>query len=171
VSRTVSVTLLLTMMMGCRSPVLSERGHLEASWLGADTGRLAGSAVGEWCDEQRRLEIRLIKGDTGLSLAVYPKVVLSPDTYRVAIAGSKDTTPPSSRLALRWLGPTAIHGFQGDSGTVVLQQTDSGQLTGSVIARASSVSNSDRVRLTGEFQNLAVVPQSRGCTAEPADSV
>jgi hypothetical protein len=165
------MTLLLPVMVSCRSPGPSEQGHLEASWVGADSGRLAGSARGEWCDEQRRLEIRLIKGDTGLSVAVYPEVVLSPDTYRVAISGSKDTTPPSSRLALRWLGPTAIHGFQGDSGTVVLQQTDSGQLTGRVVARASSVSNADRVRLTGEFENLAVVPQSRGCTAESADSV
>jgi hypothetical protein len=158
-------------VVSCRPSGASEQGHLEARWIGSDTGRVGGSALGEWCDEQRRLEIRLVKGDTGLALALYPEVVLSPDSYRVAMAGSRDTAPPSARLALRWLGPTAIHGLQGDSGTVVLERTDSGQLTGSVVARASSVSNSDRVRLSGEFQNLPVVPQTRGCTAQPADSV
>ena len=59
----------------------------------------------------------------------------------------------------------------------MLERTDSGQLTGRLAARGSSVSNSDRVTITGEFQNLAVVPQGRGCTAdttvgdsEPADT-
>jgi hypothetical protein len=171
VSRAVWVSFLLIAAVACRSSTASEEGHLKASWIGADTGGLSGFALAEWCDEQRRLEIRTIKGDTGLALAVSPEVVLSPDSYRVAIPGSRDTAPPSARLALRWFGPTAIHGFQGDSGTVILERTDSGRLTGSVVARGSSVSNSDRVTLTGEFQNLAVIPQSRGCTTLSADSV
>ena len=117
---------------------------------------------------QRRLEIRTIRGDTGLALAVFPEVVLSPDTYRVVAAGSKDSTPPSARVALRWFAATAINGFQGDSGTVVLERTDSGHLTGKLGARVSSVSNSDRVTVTGEFENLRVIPQSRGCIADSA---
>jgi hypothetical protein len=141
------------------------------AWTGADTGQFSGTALGEWCDEQRRLEIRIIKGDTGLALAVSPEVVLSPDSYRVVLAGSKDSARPMARLALRWFGPTAIYGFQGDSGIVVLEQTDSGQLTGRMVARARSVSNSDRLSLTGEFRNLGVLAQSRGCTSLPADSV
>jgi len=153
-------------LAACRASESPRQGQLEARWTGADTGQLAGSAVGEWCDEQGRLEIRIVRGDTGLAVAVFPEVVLAPDTYRVVLAGSRDSAPPAARVALRYFGPTAISGFQGDSGAVVLERTDSGQLTGRVAARASSVSNSDRVTVTGKFENLAVIPQSRGCTAD-----
>jgi hypothetical protein len=177
VSRPVSGLLLLLGLAACRASEASRKGHLEARWFGADTGRLSGGALAEWCDEQRRLEIRTIEGDTGLAVAVFPAVVLSPDSYRVVAPGSKDSAAPSARVALRWFGKTAINGFQGDSGIVVLERTDSGQLTGRLAARGSSVSTPDRVRISGEFQNLAVVPQGRGCTAdttetdsEPADT-
>lgn len=160
--------LLTLALISCRAAGSSREGELKARWTGSDTGQLSGFAVAEWCDEPRRLEIRTIKGDTGLALAVFPEVVLSPDTFRVVAAGAKDSTPPSARVALRWFGATAISGFQGDSGTVVLEQTDSGRLTGRLAARASSVSNSDRVTVTGDFENLAVIRQTRGCTADSA---
>ena len=160
--------LLAVALASCRASGSSREGQLQASWTGADTGQVSGLAVAEWCDEQRRLEIRTIKGDTGVALAVFPEVVLSPDTYRVVAAGSKDSTPPTARVGLRWFGATAISGFQGDSGTVVLERTDSGQLTGQLAARVSSVSNSDRLTVTGEFENLAVIRQARGCIADSA---
>lgn len=161
-----SSLLLALALPACRAVGGSE-GHLEVSWVGTDTGRISGSALAEWCEERRRLEIRAIAGDTGLALAVFPGVVLSPDSYRVVIPVGKDTAAPSARVALRWFGKTAIKGFRGDSGAVVLESTDSGQLSGHLAARASSVSNSDRVTLSGEFENLAIVPQSRGCTTDP----
>lgn len=160
--------LLAVALTSCRASESSREGQLKASWTGADTGQVSGFAVAEWCEDQRRLEIRTIKGDTGLALAVFPEVVLSPDTYRVVAAGSKDSAPPTARVALRWFAATAINGFQGDSGTVVLEQTDSGQLKGQLAARVSSVSNSDRVTVTGEFENLAVIRQARGCAADSA---
>ena len=160
--------LLAVALTSCRASESSREGQLKASWTGADTGQVSGFAVAEWCDDQRRLEIQTIRGDTGLALAVFPEVVLSPDTYRVVAAGSKDSAPPTARVGLRWFGATAIRGFQGDSGTVILEQTDSGRLTGRLAARASSVSNSERVTVTGEFENLAVLRQSRGCTVDSA---
>ena len=169
-SRPVSGLLLLVGLAACRASEASRKGHMEATWTGADTGRLSGGALAEWCDEQRRLEIRTVAGDTGLAVAVFPAVVLSPDSYRVVAAGSKDSAAPSARVALRWFGKTAIYGFQGDSGIVLLERTDSGQLTGRLKARGSSVSNSQRVTIRGEFQNLAVVPQGRGCTADSTDT-
>jgi hypothetical protein len=173
----VSGLILLFGLAACRASEASRKGHLEARWTGPDSGRLSGGALAEWCDEQRRLEIRTIEGDTGLAVAVFPDVVLSPDSYRVVAPGSKDSTAPSARVALRYFGRTTINGFQGDSGTVVLEHTDSGQLTGYLAARGTSVSNSERVRISGKFQDLPVVPQGRGCTAdsmetdsEPADT-
>jgi hypothetical protein len=169
VSRSGRGWFLLFALAACRASEASKDGRLEARWTGADTGRLSGGALAEWCDEQRRLEIRTVEGDTGLALAVFPDVVLSPDSYRVVAPGSKDSVAPSARVALRWFGKTAINGFQGDSGILVLERTDSGQLTGRLAARGSSVSNSARVTISGEFQNLAVVPQGRGCTADSTE--
>ncbi|HEU5303716.1 MAG TPA: hypothetical protein VFU40_03645, partial [Gemmatimonadales bacterium] len=164
-------SLLLALALSACRVVEGSGGHLEVSWVGTDTGRISGSALAEWCEEQRRLEIRAIAGDTGVALAVFPDVVLSPDSYRVVTPVGKDTAAPSARVALRWFGKTAIKGFRGDSGAVVLESTDSGQLSGHLATRASSVSNSDRVTLTGEFENLTVVPQSRGCASDSeADS-
>jgi hypothetical protein len=141
-------------------------GRLEARWAGSDTGRISAPAAAEWCDGQRRLEIRAIAGDTGVALAIYPNVILSPDTYPVAGPARRDSMVPSARVGLRWFGATAIKGFQGDSGAVVLEHTDSGQLSGNVGVRARSVSNNDRVTVTGEFRNLTVVDQVRGCIPE-----
>jgi hypothetical protein len=161
--------LLLSLSLACdRSDSATPGGRLEARWTGSDTGQISALAAAEWCDGQRRLEIRAIGGDTGVALAIYPNVVLSPDTYPVAEPAGRDSVVPSARVGLRWFGATAIKGFQGDSGIVVLERTDSGQLSGNVGARARSVSNNDRVTVTGEFRNLTVVDQVRGCIPEPS---
>jgi hypothetical protein len=163
----VGVVLLLSAAGACRDSAGSkpDAGHLQAEWSGADTGDMSGSATAEWCDQQRLLEIRAIRGDTGLALAVYPGVILSADSYPVVAPSGSDSTVPSARVALRWFGATAVNGFQGDSGAVVVDRTDSGRVSGTLEARASSVTNSDRIYVTGTFRNLTVVDATRGCTA------
>jgi hypothetical protein len=166
--------LLLSLSLACDGSGSSKTqgGRFEARWAGSDTGQISAPAAAEWCDGQRRLEIRAIAGDTGVALAIYPNVILSPDTYPVAGPARSDSVAPSARVGLRWFGATAIKGFQGDSGAVVLERTDSGQLSGNVGVRARSVSNNDRVTVTGEFRNLTVVDQVRGCIPEsPPDSM
>lgn len=169
-SSRLGLALLLALAGACRAPagVKTQAGHLEASWSGADTGKISAPATAEWCEPQRLLEIRAIRGDTGVALAIYPGVVLSADTYRVVAPKGADSVVPSARVALRWFGATAINGFQGDSGTVVVERTDSGELSGTMAARASSVSNSQRVMVTGKFRNLNVVDQLRGCVPDSA---
>ncbi len=162
-------SLLLSLCIACdggdsRTP----GGRFEARWTGSDTGQISAPAAAEWCEGQRRLEIQAIVGDTGVALAIYPNVVLSPDTYPVAEPARRDSLVPSARVGLRWFGATAIKGFQGDSGIVVLERTDSGHLSGNLGARARSVSNNDRVTVTAEFRNLTVVDQVRGCIPEPS---
>jgi hypothetical protein len=157
--------LLLSLISGCNEP-RDQAGQFEARWVGSDTGKLFAPAIAEWCDSQRRLEIRAIRGDTGFALAIYPGPVLSPDTYLVVAPTGRDSVVPSARVGLRWFGATSIKGFRGDSGAVVLERTDSGQLSGSLAARASSISNNERVTVTGDFRNLAMIDQARGCIPE-----
>lgn len=159
------LVVLLSLSLSCADPASSKTqgSSLEVRWTGSDTGQISAPAAAEWCDGQRRLEIRAMGGDTGVALALYPNVILSPDSYPVVAPAKRDSVIPSARVGLRWFGATAIKGFQGDSGTVVLERTDSAQLSGNLSVRASSISNNERVTLTGEFRNLTVVDQVRGC--------
>jgi len=163
------VFLSLSSLAACRDVVSdTQRGRLEARWTGADTAGISAPAVAEWCDELRLLQISAVSGDTGVALAIYPGVVLSPDTYQVVMPAQADSAKPSARVALRWFGKTEISGFQGDSGSVILERTDSGELSGKVSARASSVSNNQRVRITGTFHQLDMFSESRACQRETA---
>jgi hypothetical protein len=156
---------------GTSESQLSPAGRLEARWTGADTGKISGLATAEWCADSLVLEIRAIQGDTGLALALYVVDTIATDSYRVVEPARADSVPPSASVALRLLSQTAIKGFQGDSGTVILERSGSGQLSGSLAARARSVLNGGQIRLSGNFERVAVTPQERGCIPEPPDTI
>ena len=146
-------------------------GWLEASWTGADTGKMAASSTAEWCPERRLLEIHAIQGDTGLALVLYPQDTIEADSYRVVQPERAESLAPSATVALRVFSSTTIQGYQGDSGSVVLESSGTGGLSGTLKATVRSVINGQLLTLTGEIQDLVVVPQTRGCKPEiQADS-
>lgn len=170
-----SLPLLLAISLGAacgESPeAAANSGWLEARWTGADSGRMSAPATAEWCAEERLLEIRAIKGDTGLALVLYPADTIEADTYRVVQPDGADSLPPSAGLALRVFSSSAIQGYQGDSGAIVLERSKSGELSGTMEATARSVANGQQLTLTGKVRDLTMVPQGRGCGPEtPADS-
>lgn len=136
--------------------------RLEVDWTGDDTGRIAGRAAAEWCDSLRVLEIRVIQGDSGLAIALYPSDSIRPDSYPLRQRARVDSTRPGSAVALRWFAETTIKGFRGDSGTVVVQTGAQG-LGGRFEARLQSVNDADRLRLRGSFRDIPVVPAAVGC--------
>ncbi len=146
-------------------------GWIEARWTGADTGRMAAPMTAEWCDERRALEIRGLAGDTGLGLVLYPVDTIDADSYRIVLPRGADTAPPAAAVALRVFSTNTIQGYQGDSGTVVLDRGKNGELSGVIAARARSVVNGQLLNVTGKVRDLTVVPQKRGCGPEtPADT-
>lgn len=147
-----------------------QAGRLEARWAGAESGRISAYAAAEWCADRLSLEIRAIQGDTGLAMALYPVDTIVSDSYRVIAPSGADSAPPSASLALRLFGQTAIKGYQGDSGTVILERSGSGQLSGRLVARARSVLGGEQIRLSGKFDRVAVKPQERGCGPRPPDT-
>ena len=148
-----------------------QAGRLDAHWTGADTGKISAPAAAEWCGDRRLLEIRAVQGDTGLGLALFAMDSIATDSYPVVDPSRADSSPPSARVALRLFSQTAVKGFQGDSGTVILKRSgSSGPLSGTVSARARSVLNGQQIRLRGRFERVAVVPQMRGCIPEPPDT-
>jgi hypothetical protein len=148
----------------------SQAGRLDAGWTGADSGTISAHAAAEWCADRLLLEIRAIQGETGLAMALYPVDTIVSDSYPVVEPTRADSARPSASVALRLFSQTAIEGYQGDSGMVLLERSSSGRLSGSLTARARSVLKGERIRLRGRFERVAVLPQERGCIPEPADT-
>jgi hypothetical protein len=141
-------------------------GKLEAHWTGSDTGKISVTARAEWCGRDRFLEIRAVRGDTGLALALFPRDTVVPGRYQVRALPLADSRPAAS-VGLRLFAQTAIKGFQGDSGSVQLRRSTAGVFSGEIEARARSVSGIQRVHLTGTFHDLTILPQVRGCSPPP----
>lgn len=138
-------------------------GRLEVRWEGSASGDLSGPATARWCDLQRVLEIRTVRGDTGIALALYPGKALAPGAYPVVDPARAESVPPAAAVAARWPTKTQVQGFRGDSGRIDLQRSSRGQLSGSVTARARSVIDTQRIVLTGTFRDLLVRADSLGC--------
>jgi hypothetical protein len=167
-----AVALGLTLLIACdvRESQPAQAGRLDAQWAGADSGKISTPAAGQWCREGLRLEIQAIQGDTGVAMALYPVDSIESDSYPVVDPTRADSVRPSASVGLRLFSQTAVKGYRGDSGAVLLKRSSSGQLSGKVTARVRGVPNGEQVRLTGKFDRVAVLPQERGCVPEPHGS-
>jgi hypothetical protein len=153
----------LLLLSGCRDR--AGGGHLELRWKGSARGTLAAPATADWCALLRLLEIRSVKGDTGVAIALYPTEALVSGTYPVKPPAKTGPPPPAARLAVRWPGQTAIRGFQGDSGTVVVERSAKGVVSGRVTAFAHSATDTGALEINGRFRDLVVQMPKEGCVA------
>jgi hypothetical protein len=161
----------LAVVAACSPGGSAERpaGSLEAQWVGADTGKLAAPAVAEWCDSLRVLELRALRGDTGIALALYPADSLVPADYRVVSPERGDSVRPAAAVALRWFAETTIQGFRSDSGSVVLTAAGPGAGAGRFTARLRSSTEGRRLRVSGSFSGLTITPAPPDCAGVPRD--
>ena len=167
-----ALAFVLSLTAACdkRESLQSQAGRLEAHWTGADSGKISARATAEWCADRLWLELRAIQGDTGLALALYPVDSIVSDSYPVVEPTRADSARPSASLGLRLFSQTAVKGYWGDSGAVLLVRSGSEQVSGSVTARARAVPNGEQIRLSGKFERVAILPQVRGCAPESPDT-
>jgi hypothetical protein len=167
-----ALAIVLVGLPGCNwAPASRGGGQIDVRWTGSERGRLSGRATAEWCSILRLLEIRAIRGDTGIALAIHPTDTITPGEYRVLDPAKAESVPPAAGIALRWATQIAIRGFQGESGSVVLDRSPSGELSGRVTAAARSATDTGRLQVTGTFRDLAVRASTRGCNRPTADTV
>jgi hypothetical protein len=152
------------------NPLGRDDAQLDLRWTGTDEGKISSQATAEWCGLLRLLEIRGIRGDTGVALAIYPVDTLVPGKYLVKDPSRADSLRPAAGVAVRWATRTSIRGFQGESGSVVFERAGSGPLSGRLQALARSATDTGRINITGTFQNLSVRTSTRGCVRPPRDS-
>src|SRR4051812_33985133 len=143
---------------------------MDVSWAGSARGNLSGAATAEWCGILKLLEIRGIRGDTGIAIAIYPADTIKTGDYPVREPARAESLPPAAGVALRWTTETAVKGFQGESGSIRLGRSAAGVLSARVTAAARSVTDTQRISVQATFRDLTVHPQMRGCvkTAKPA---
>jgi hypothetical protein len=144
--------------------------RLRARWSGADTSVFETRATAERCDTLRLIEIRAISGDTGLALALYDSGAVQPGTLPIRVPSPSDSTLPRAALALRWFSRTAVQGFQGDSGEVLLRPGGARTLSGTFHATARAISGAGRLKVEGSFDELLVGSPTRGCIPPVRDS-
>jgi hypothetical protein len=156
-------------LTACRAPNPSDDvGRLELRWNGPQAGSLSGPATAGWCAHRKVLQVRAIRGDTGVALAVYPGKALEAGVYRVVDPMKAESVPPAASVALRVLTQNLVQGFQGDTGRVTLESSSAGRFSGSVSARARSVVDTQRISVSGTFRHLRVMPDTAGCS--PAEA-
>ena len=162
--RSAALTMFLCLgLLACRTQGRS--GQLELRWRGTDHGGLSAAATAQWCSPLRLLEIRSIKGDTGVAVAIYPAETLIAGSYPIKAPPKAESIPPAAALALRWAGPTSVRGFQGESGTVILQRSPRGEISGRVSSSARSATDTGVLVVTGQFRQLPVRSTKEGCVA------
>ena len=172
--------LLLGLVTACQTAPKpkSPAGNFQVRWSGREPGRMSTGATAGWCAPRHMLEVRGIQGDTGVALVLYPAETLTAGVYRVVPPTRAESLAPAAALALRWLTPKTVQGFRGDSGTVTLERSSTGQVSGEIKARARSVVDTQRVTVTGSFRDLMLRLEPMACAAparpasaaEPADT-
>ncbi|MGN6393205.1 MAG: hypothetical protein ACTHM9_13305 [Gemmatimonadales bacterium] len=127
----------------------------------------AGAAA-EWCDSLRMLQVRSIKGDTGVAIVLYPGPRMQPGEYPVRPPEEADSvSPPAAALAARWLSATAVQGFQAESGVVTLTRAPDGSLDGRFHATGHGLPISLRLAIAGSFEGLREARAPRSCAGTP----
>jgi hypothetical protein len=140
-------------------------GEMTVRWDGSRDGGMTAPAFATWCEPRRLLEIRSIRGDTGIALALYPPKRITAGAYSIVEPARAESLPPAAGVAVRWLARNIVQGFRGDSGELQLERSSTGQLSGQVHARARSVVDTQRIRLTASFRDLTPRPDSLNCTS------
>jgi hypothetical protein len=164
--RGLTASLSVAMLLFCARPPVQEGPRIVVRWTGKDSGNIDAPASVEWCDTLGLLEIRGLKGDTGIGIAVYPKGALEPGHYRVVRPEAADTSRPAAAVALRWFAETSIRGFRAESGSVVLDQS-AGKYSGRIEAFTKSVTDNAQVTVRGTLSGLTVHPSRAGCVPRP----
>jgi hypothetical protein len=154
---------------GCGSKAEAPHGpRVSVRWTGADTAAFSARAVAEWCAPLHLLEIRAVAGDTGVGIALYPPDTVDAGMYPIRRPDAADTARErSAAVALRWFSKTTVMGFQGDSGSLVLERRPDASWGGRFTARARPLVTGARLHVTGIFDGLRVVPAPSDCAGRP----
>ncbi len=158
----------------CRKPADApkEGAMLDVRWAGptVDSANFSAPGSAAWCDSPRMVQIQALRGDTGIAIIVYPAKEFGAGRFPVVPPARADSAAPAAAVAIRWFAETAVRGFQGDSGTVIVQQDRPGSYAGTFELAAHSVTDPAHITIHGSFRGLTLRPGGRECGPRPPHS-
>jgi hypothetical protein len=149
----------------CRSqPTAVENGPgmLSVAWTGTYAGRFTAPATASWCAVDTMLQVEAIRGDTGVSFALFDRDTVSPGPHPVLAPEVNVDWRPLAAAAVRWFNDTDVTGFTGSGGVVSVTGTDSGA-TGTLDLRLRAANQVDTIHLSGTFTAIPVRPAEGAC--------
>lgn len=132
-------------------------------WSGTSSGRIVAPAEASWCARDSLLEVIASRNDTAVGFALLPKDSLGPGTYSVFSTTVFIPFRPQANVAMRYLEPTELRGYEGMSGRVTLTETAGNRVSGDLEATLKLQSGPDTVRLVARFRRLTVRPALPSC--------
>ncbi|MFN0177884.1 MAG: hypothetical protein ACKVZ0_03725 [Gemmatimonadales bacterium] len=143
--------------------------QLTVEWKGAVNRTFTAPAEGRWCARDRLLEIVASQADTGVGLALAMLDSLRPGQHPVVSSAVPVDWRPMALAAVRWVNDTAVRGFEGNSGGVVVTTVGPDGVSGTIDLRLKHHNTPDTIRMTGRFSSVPVGPSDTLCgrTSQP----
>lgn len=154
-------------LAGCGAGALHPRneGRLDATWSGAEKGRMSGAATAIWCTGTRIAELTALQGDTGLGLLIHPVDSLTAGRYSIVEPANLGSKGPAASLALRLVAQLAVVGYQSRGGTLTLERVERGRISGRFDAKAKiATAAAGLISVSGGFFDVPVAPGGSACT-------
>jgi hypothetical protein len=121
---------------------------------------MSASAAAVWCSAPRTATLTAVVGDTGIGMLIRPADSLVAGRYPVMQPGDARTKAPAASIGLRLINPTAVSGYQSQTGALVLEQVESARISGRFEATARSATGVvGTIHVSGQLVN---VPLTRG---------
>lgn len=157
--------LLTAVLVACDTPATPDepRGSLSVRWNGVAQGTFSAPAVGGWCATDSLLEVVAVRGDTGVGFSLLAEDTVRARDYPVLSGSIAVDWRPLAVAGLRWATDTALLGFEGADGRIVVTGTDSGTVAGTLDLLLRLNDGTDTLRLTGEFTNIPILPAPGSC--------
>lgn len=139
-------------------------GRINATWTGAEKGSISASAAAVWCSRARTAQLTAVVGDTGIGMLIHPADSLIAGRYPVMRPGDAQSKAPAASIGLRLINPTAVSGYQSQTGALVLEQVESGRISGRFEATARSATGAvGTIRVSGRLVNVSLARGGAKC--------
>jgi hypothetical protein len=141
-----------------------DKGHIEVTWSGAEKGTMSAPAGADWCPAARTVQLTAVQGDTGLGILIYPPESLVVGKYPVVEPADARTKSPTASVGFRLMNQTAVSGYQGQTGVLIIERVQAAQISGHFDATGRTATAAvGNIHLTGRFVNVPLTSGRSAC--------
>jgi hypothetical protein len=126
---------------------------------------MSANAAAIWCAAAHTMRLTAVAGDTGIGILIYSADSLSSGRYPVVPPADLRSNTPAASIGLRLVTLTAVSGYQGRTGTLILEQVEAGRVSGRFDATAGSATGAvGAIRVSGRFSTVPLTAGGPACS-------